>query len=147
MTTFILKKYNPPEPKPEGESVSETETENREPDQTLKINTSASIAETIAAALYKALPNSVKVEEVPEDQEAPAADDVNVISTEDINGHPVDTYRQVAGKQTIAVISQEQRAFSTEAENWFLTNVMAQNPTMLYTVPGLMAHVNQKLGI
>ena len=149
MPTFILKKYNPPEPKPETESVSETrtESEDREPDQTLRINTSTSIAEVIATALYKTLPNTVKVEELAADKEAPPADEVNVISTEDINSHPVDTYRQVSGKQTIAVISQECRTFSTEAEHWFLNNIMAQKPTMLYTLPGLISHVSQKLGV
>lgn len=148
MPTFVLKKYNPVQKPAEGEQAAQPvagEQKEEVPEMTMKIRASATVSEIVALALYRSLPNNVKVEEIEDSKVEPGQDtETNVITTEDINLDPIKTFQSVVGKSKIAIIGH---GFSTEKDDWFLINVQSQGVKPMYTMAGLISHVKATLGV
>lgn len=141
MTTFVLKKYE--EQKPLEGSVTGNETKPEETkkveEATVEIQASDTIARIVAAALYKALPNNVSIEE----QEDKGAD-TNVISTEDINTNPVNCIKRLKNGSTVMIVGE---GFSTQKDEWFLSTLGNKNVNVFYTMESFITHIKKSLGV
>lgn len=141
MTTFVLKKYE--EQKPLEGSVTGNETKPEETKQveeaTIEIQASDTISRIVAAALYKALPNNVSIEEQ-EDK----ASDTNVVSTEDINSNPVNCISRIKNGSTLMIVGE---GFSTQKDEWFLSTLGNKNVNVFYTMESFINHIKKSIGV
>lgn len=141
MTTFVLKKYE--EQKPLEGSVTGNETKPEETkkveEATIEIQASDTISRIVAAALYKALPNNVSIEEQ-EDK----ASDTNVVSTEDINSNPVNCISRIKNGSTLMIVGG---GFSTQKDEWFLSTLGNKNVNVFYTMESFINHIKKSIGV
>ncbi|WP_396190551.1 hypothetical protein [Flavobacterium sp.] len=140
MTTFVLKKYE--EKKPEENKTSSSapsaDSEKKE-EAVLEIKATDSIAEIVAQALYKAMPQNVVIEQKPD-----GSSDNSVISAEDINTNPGGTIRNVKNGSCLLIIAE---MFKTQKEEWFLSTLVNKNVRAFYSVESFMTHIKKELGV
>ena len=135
MTVFTLKKYQDPQTQPVEQTQQESQDQKKEQGQFIVIQANNSVSQMVASALYKAMPN-VKEDEVDPNQEV----DTHVISTEDINAAPVDTWNKVKNTKEVVIVN---RGFSTRAEEWFLGSLEQRGIKTFYSMESYLRHVGK----
>lgn len=162
MTIFVLKKYSDiddskevpsdkgtpvtgepssTEEPPEGKKVSEKiEEQQKKNEEKLIVEVTGSISGIIATALNKVLKNTtVEVDEVEKESEADnGLVHARIITTEDINNYPVETFNSIR-KDCFLFISSE--GFSTDKEEWFLINIGNRTKSVYYTLESFLVNV------
>lgn len=139
MTTFVLKKYEEPQDSPNGQIQEKTEAESKPTKDQITIEIKGSIAEIVADALYKLMPQ-INDEEQPQPNGEPV--NVTALSTEDINTDPVSAFSQV-GKDDVVFI--QNNGFHTQKEEWFLLNLPNKTNNVFFSVESLIKHFQAKL--
>lgn len=135
MTTFVLKHY---EDQPPDAEKAQSQEEQGEDDKDFAVEIKGSVAEIVAAALYKTLGNHVK--EV--DETSGQIVEVNAVSTEDINADPLQTFRSIGQDDIVFIQSQ---GFHTNEEEWFLMNLPNKTDKVFYTVEALTSYLVSQL--
>lgn len=141
MAVFTLKKYEtPPETRIIQSGDTNPNTQESQDNQKkiieMQIQASDSVSIIVARALYKAIPN---LQENPESKEDGKEPDTQVISTEDINNHPVETLNLVRGKSSVVIINN---GFRTPKEEWFLTSLESLKTKVYYSVESFLKQNN-----
>lgn len=126
MPVFTLKKYEeaPAASDPKSAQSAATEPTENLKEETVTIHANASVSQIVANALYKSLSNV-------SEEEGGSAADTQVISTEDINASPVDTWNLVKNTRTVVIVNQ---GFSTAKEEWFLDNLETSGAKVFYSI-------------
>lgn len=135
MPVFTLKNYEASK----DTAVSDSDAQVRQEAQDLKeqvvtIQANDSVAKIVAAALYKTLPNV-------DEGDTQASVDTQVISTEDINRSPADTWELVKNTRNIVIVNE---GFSTQKEEWFLSNLECSKANVFYSVESYLRSLNQQ---
>lgn len=151
MAVFVLKKYSdlPEEPtvdieegKTQEEQVQEKneEIKKEKVEERLQIEATGSIAEIVAKALYRILGDNkeVVIEEDPDLVDPTAPIQAKVITTEDINANPLTSLRSIQEGQSVCVVAE---SFSTEQEEWFLTNLENKTNKIHYSVESFLTKI------
>lgn len=114
--------------------TSEQEQEQEKKEQFVTIQANDSVAKIVANALYKAIPN------VAESDRTDSVD-TQVVSTEDINRSPVDTWNLVKNTDNVVIIN---KGFSTAKEEWFLNSLEKSNSKVFYSIESYLKSLEKK---
>lgn len=143
MPVFTLKSYDQQQSaKEETANQQNSEQERQDKQEAMKtvvIQANDSVAKIVATALYEKLGNDeeTKVEEGAETGNP----DVRVVSTEDINLRPVDTWRTVKNTPNVVIVNE---GFKTDKEEWFLSALGNAGTTVHYSVESYLRTLNFK---
>lgn len=134
MAVFTLKKYEEAPKATVGGPVAEplaSEQEEQKKDQIVTIRANDSVSGIVATALYSTMSN---VDEEEEDSEV----DAQVISTEDINNSPTDTWNQVKNIRSVVIVNE---GFKTKKEEWFLASLESANVKVFYSIESYLRSI------
>ena len=136
MAVFTLKKYEEVPKAGVGEPVvdpltSEPKEEENKKNQIVTIRANDSVSSIVATALYNTMSN---VDEDEGDSEI----DAQVISTEDINSSPTDTWNQVKNIKNIIIVNE---GFKTKKEEWFLASLESANVKVFYSIESYLRSI------
>ena len=143
MPVFTLKSYEQQQSaKEEAKGQQDSEQERQDKQEAMKtvvIQANDSVAKIVATALYEKLGNNegTQVEEGTDTKQA----DVQVVSTEDINLCPVDTWRMVKNTPNVVIVNE---GFKTDKEEWFLSALGNAGATIHYSVESYLRTLNFK---
>ena len=143
MPVFTLKSYEQQQSaKEEAKEQQDTEQERQDKQEAIKtvvIQANDSVAKIVATALYKKLSTS-EAGEVEESSDARQVD-AKVVSTEDINLNPVDTWHMVKNTPNVVIVNE---GFKTDKEEWFLSALDNAGTTVHYSVESYLRTLNFK---
>lgn len=143
MPVFTLKSYDQQQSaKEETAKQQDSEQERQDKQEKMKtvlIQANDSVAKIVATALYEKLGNNegTEVEEGGDTKEP----DVNIVSTEDINLRPVDTWRMVKNTPNVVIVNE---GFKTDKEEWFLSALGNAGTKVHYSVESYLRTLNVK---
>lgn len=143
MPVFTLKSYDQQQSaKEETANQQDSEQERQDKQEKMKtvvIQANDSVAKIVATALYEKLGNNegTEVEEGVDTKEP----DVNIVSTEDINLCPVDTWRMVKNTPNVVIVNE---GFKTDKEEWFLSALGNAGTKVHYSVESYLRTLNVK---
>lgn len=136
MPVFTLTKYTkdkkPEDPAKEEGSDQAKDTE--DPKEFTTISASEPVSKVVALALHKRLQN------VKEEQEEKPAD-TTVISTEEINENPVQTYNRVKTAKQVVILN---KGFRTKQEDWLLMSLESQGKKVFYSIESFLDSLVKK---
>lgn len=147
MPVFTLKSYEQDRDAKVESQKQEDSTQNikdkQEQLKTVIIQANDSVAKIVATALYEKLGNDSDPEQKQEETESSQAD-AKVISTEDINRSPVDTWRMVKNTPNVVIVNN---GFKTDKEEWFLTTLANAGTKVHYSVESYLKTLHLKQGV
>lgn len=143
MPVFTLKSYEQQQSsKEEAKAQQESDQEQQDKQDHMKtvvIQANDSVAKIVAIALYQKLGNN-EAAEAEEDSDVKEVD-VRVVSTEDINLFPVDTWRMVKNTPNVVIVNE---GFKTDKEEWFLSALGNTGTTVHFSVESYLRTLNFK---
>lgn len=144
MPTFVLKKYateptasEPPSSEDLSAQASQGALDVKKEALTIEVSSSDSIAKIVAQALYKAMPN-IDIVQKESQEEVPAQDSAQVITTEQINHNPVKTLQSLKDSRCVLILN---KGFKTAQEEWFLQTLENKGVRTFFTPTGFANHV------
>lgn len=140
MPTFILKKYDDTK---EANTNEEQKAEDIKKEEELTITVLGTVSEIVANALNKVLKNTnIEIQEVNDTENQNS--DIKVVSTEDINNDPITAFRFIKDNDIVFI---NNRGFTTDKEEWYLTNIANKTNNVFYTVESFISYITSRLGI
>lgn len=141
MPTFLLRKYNQEDSAVNNAKNNEAEKNKDEnASDELTITVTGSVSEIVANALNKVFANKAEVKKIDEEKDS----SIKVISTENINNSPLDTFNFIHKNNVVLILN---KGFRTRAEEWFLTNIENKTNNVYYTLESFIKFIKNKLQI
>lgn len=133
MPVFTLSRYTE-DKKPEDQPKEEGSDQAKDKEEFTTISASEPVSKVVALALNKRLQN------VKEEQEEKPAD-TTVISTEEINENPVETYNRVKSAKQVVILN---KGFRTKQEDWLLMSLETQGKKVFYSIESFLDSLPKK---